>query len=372
MVAQGRLELASKLYQHSVLPRVEAIASGQTLDAPIVVELDPTSFCDLVCPECVSGPLLQQARFTRERLMSLGAELIEAGVRAVVLIGGGEPLMHPAIGDLIEILGSAGVQVGLTTNGTLLDRYMQPIALHAAWTRVSVDAASQETYQRFRPHRGAANVFTQVIAGMRRLARVKQGALGYSFVLLGRYTASGTLITSNYGELRQAARLAKDIGCDYFEVKPEYDLAHRLRVLPETVTAQLRRDLDYLDGLSDVTFEVVSPTTLRNVIDGGRLEQPKTYQECPVAKLRTLISASGAYICPYHRGRAAARFGDPQVESFETMWLRHREGAVGQATSPMDDCQFHCIRHETNQAIIEMAEAHAPPAKAIPDYDLFI
>lgn len=316
--------------------------------------------------------MVSQARFTRARLMSLGVELIEAGVRAVVLIGGGEPLMHPAIGDLIAVLGGAGVQVGLTTNGTLLDRYMQPIAVHTAWTRVSVDAASQETYQRFRPHRGGANVFSQVIAGMRRLARVKQGALGYSFVLLGRYTTSGTLTASNYGELFQAARLAKDIGCDYFEVKPEYDLAHRLRVLPAAVTAQLRRDLDSLAALSDATFEVVAPPTLLDVIAGAVHEQPKTYHECPVAKLRTLISASGAYICPYHRGRAASRFGDPQVESFDTMWLRHREGGVGEATSPIDDCQFHCIRHETNRAIIEMGGPDARPAKAAPDYDLFI
>jgi len=30
----------------------------------------------------------------------LGIELKEAGVKALILIGGGEPLMHPVIGDL--------------------------------------------------------------------------------------------------------------------------------------------------------------------------------------------------------------------------------------------------------------------------------
>ncbi|MDP3183696.1 MAG: hypothetical protein Q8M58_00320, partial [Anaerolineales bacterium] len=44
------------------------VANGGNLRAPIVVDLDPTTFCNLACPECISSPVLATARFNKERL----------------------------------------------------------------------------------------------------------------------------------------------------------------------------------------------------------------------------------------------------------------------------------------------------------------
>jgi hypothetical protein len=86
-----RLDLVSKLYQPSVWPKVLDVAGGSRSSSPVVVDLDPTTFCDLACPECISGKLLNQGRFTPERLKSLADELVRMAVQAVILIGGVSP-----------------------------------------------------------------------------------------------------------------------------------------------------------------------------------------------------------------------------------------------------------------------------------------
>ena len=69
--------------------------------------------------------------------MELGREFIDCGVKAVILIGGGEPLAHRKIGEFIELMGVNDVHIGITTNGTFIDRHLEAISEHSRWTRVS-------------------------------------------------------------------------------------------------------------------------------------------------------------------------------------------------------------------------------------------
>ncbi|GAB3716870.1 hypothetical protein GCM10027598_27040 [Amycolatopsis oliviviridis] len=366
----GPLDLTSKLYQEFTRPQVSLAANGVQPAAPVVVELDPTSFCDLACPECISGSLLNDGRFTAERLTGLAAELVEAGVKAVILIGGGEPLLHSAIGEVITTLHTGGTSIGITTNGTTIHRHVGVLADKVEWTRVSVDAATAETYGKFRPGRGGRNRFAEVIANMELLGSRKSGKLGYSFLVMGRRAEDGTLAETNAGEIAAAAELAKRVGCDYFEVKPEYDMEHYIRgqdpELLDTLSAQLSR----LRELEDDGFTVVSPGTL-GVLGGadGTAREVKEYTTCPVADLRTLVTSSGAYFCPYHRGNPAARYGDPTTETFSAMWNGERRRRVRDDVRPDRHCRFHCIRHRSNLALFEMREK---PGETIPDYDPFL
>jgi wyosine [tRNA(Phe)-imidazoG37] synthetase (radical SAM superfamily) len=369
-LGSGRLDLEAKLFQESLWPDVLAVANGETLTAPIVVELDPTSFCDMKCPECISANLLNQTRFTNDRLAALAGEMVDLGVRAVILIGGGEPLLHNAIGEVIQTLGEAGIAIGVTTNGTMLHRYLDAIADLVSWTRVSVDAGTPRCFERMRPHRTGRNVFHQVIGNMRRLASVKSGSLGYSFLLVARTTPDGSLKESNFGDVTAAATLARDIGCDYFEVKPTYDLAHFLTEQPPSLRRLLDEQLETARGLATDGFDVLSPRTLDAAQDEA-YTQPKSYDQCPVTELRTLITASGAFACPYHRGNPAARFGDPLEQTMGEMWSSDERLKVRSSINPTTACRFHCIRHESNLTLLHIAEQDVS-ARLVPDYDPFL
>ena len=167
----NQLSLLKKLQQKTIVKRINEIDWNTTSKAPTVVEFDPTTACNLVCPDCISRDLLNQGFFSRDRIKQLTKEIVDAGVKAVVLIGGGEPLAHPEIGWVIEYLGKNGVQIGITTNGLLIERNMDVIAKYASWVRVSMDAATSDTYKRIRPSRSGESMFDEAIRIMKNLRK---------------------------------------------------------------------------------------------------------------------------------------------------------------------------------------------------------
>ena len=352
------LELSRKLHQKSVVERINQIREGKR-PAPWVVELDPTSACNLACPDCISIKLLNQGGFLKERLVALANEMVEAGVKAVILIGGGEPMAHPAFGDIVDIFGRGGLHVGVTTNGTMISRYQTQLAEHAKWVRVSMDAGTPETYLRFRPAPNGVCRFDDVIVQMRAYAKVKTGKMGYSFLVLTDAKDN----FSNVGDIYEAGRLAKEIGCDYVEIKPSYDLDHYLIAQPMEHVETAREQIATLRMLADDGFRVITPATLEDVLDGTRLHQPKEYTTCAVSEMRTLITPTGAYVCPYFRGKADKKIGDLTKQSFTEMW-QNRPGVV----NPSLDCRFHCIRHQSNL----MLENWDGTQAVVEDYDWFV
>ena len=85
------MDLTNKFYQDLVLQRIANTDWVKGNSSPLVVELDPTAACDLACLGCISEDLTSVGnRFTDDRLLRLGEEFIECGVKAVILIGGGE------------------------------------------------------------------------------------------------------------------------------------------------------------------------------------------------------------------------------------------------------------------------------------------
>lgn len=362
----SRLQLAPKLHQESVWPSVGAVTHGTGTSSPFVIELDPTTFCDMSCPECISGRLLNRGSFTTQRLLRLAYEIIGIGVRAVILIGGGEPLAHPATKQLIPLLSHGGVKIGLTTNGTLIERHLDVIARHASWTRVSVDAATAITYGIFRPHRSGQNKFASVIAGMRALALRKAGALGYSFLLMSRDDSE-----SNIGEVAAAARLAKEIGCDYFEIKPMFTSDHFIAAQSESVRKSIEIQLIEARNLECSSFSVVSPPSLEVLLTGKPLEEPKPYDRCLISELRTVVTPDGVFVCPYHRGDGAKSYGNVTDATLEEIWNSSQRREVLKKVRPSHDCRFHCIRHDCNTELLRIA-AGGDAGPPVADYDLFI
>jgi MoaA/NifB/PqqE/SkfB family radical SAM enzyme len=365
------LDLARKLRQAAIAPHLDVVASGGHLPAPLVVELDPTSFCDLACDECISAPMLNTSRIATERLGELAKELVEAEVLGVILIGGGEPLLHRGSAEVIRCLGEGHVAVGVTTNGTHLHRHADILAKHAAWVRVSIDASTPQTYEQLRPSRNGQNKFAAVIENARDFAsRRRVAKFGFSYLLIARHGKPGPVV-HNFAEVASAARLAKDIGFDYFEVKSLYDMDHYILGHGKDLSQQLAEELSACRALETPEFRVITPRTFAAGSDfatGIRLSQPKSYRRCAMAELRTLITPSGIYACPYHRGNDAFRYGDINDNSFLSIWSSDKRRQVVNELDPSVHCRFHCIRHESNLLVENW---YTESTEILDDYDVF-
>ena len=372
------LNLFEKIYQKDVITRLKENTQGES--KPWVVELDPTTACNLACHGCISANLLNQGGFERERLKNLAKEFYEMGVKAVVLIGGGEPMAHPEFGTIVDYFYEHDIHVGVTSNGTLISKYLESLAYRTKWVRISVDAGCEEVFQQYRPHISGVSQFNKVIDGMKSIAKIKKSKLGYSFLVLEKQDADrkklkdgSNQVETNATDIFKAAKLAKEIGCDYFEVKPSFDPFHFLNDTGKLLTNIIKSQLDMCEPLKDNNFSIISPYTLERTMDGEK-KQEKEYQRCLTTEMRTVLSPSGAYVCPYHRGNTNLKIGDPTVESFKDIWYGKTRKEIMDKLDPRKHCEFHCIRHKTNQELekLDKMEADFENIKISENFDRFI
>lgn len=372
-----KMNIITKIYQHFVVEKIKNTDWTKGASNPLVVELDTTEICDMACPGCISADIMSTKNsFSNERLMKLAEELYLFGVKAVILIGGGEPLAHPKIGEFITYLGEHDIHIGITTNGSFIDRYIDPISKYAKWTRISMDAATDETFVRYRPSKNGISKFNKIISNMRLLSKVKTGKMGFSFLI--RTEADGFGLKSNINEIYDAAVLARDVGCDYFEVKPSYyfdeGIDHSLVKHDINKMIEAREQIERLSSLVTHSFKVTKAINLEASLNGVDEEQKKNYHFCPVTELRTLICPSGVFVCPYWRGKDQFNIGNLNNSSLKDMWFSERRKSVQKYLDPVKHCWFHCLRHESNKEIIKIINLTKNNSiiKTINEYDRFI
>lgn len=355
------LDFVQKLFQPSVKPWVESYVRGSK-PGPLIIEFDPTTACNMACPECISGLLLNQGYVDSVRITALIDEFARVGVRGVIFIGGGEPLAHKSMPAPILQCRERGMAVGLTTNGTLILRHVEVLAHEVAWTRVSVDAARQETFSIFRPSR-IHDSFRVVTDGMACLARKKKGLLGYSFLIMER-NIPGAPIVTNVPEIFAAARLARELGCDYFELKPAVDMDHHLIPFSSETKLRIQEEVDQMQTLNTDTFRVIAPDSLQLLLQGGK-DQPKEYTTCPSLTARAVVTPKGIYPCPYKRGYEDVRLGGIDVP-FDEYWHSDERQRRAAAINPQRDCPFFCVRHEFNRTLLALASTYESGVDLLP------
>jgi len=137
---------------------------------PVVV-WNLTQRCNLFCAHCYasarSRPL--PGELAGEEALRIVDELADYEV-PVLLLSGGEPLLHPDVLGIAQRAAARGITVGLSTNGTLLDEGWARALREAGVSNVGVSLDGlEEANDRFRGKRGA---FRAALDGVRAAVRV--------------------------------------------------------------------------------------------------------------------------------------------------------------------------------------------------------
>ena len=99
------------------LARARAQGAGDPAppdQAPISINLDLTTACNYRCDHCIDWDILN-SRFKHEEqeLRESMRVMAERGMRSVILIGGGEPTVHPRFVDFVAYLKELELQVAV-------------------------------------------------------------------------------------------------------------------------------------------------------------------------------------------------------------------------------------------------------------------
>lgn len=182
---------------------------------PVKIGFEPTTSCNLRCPECPSG-LRNFTRPTGMAQMDLFRSVVDElhpDLIYLLLYFQGEPYLNPAFLDMAAYAVSKGIYTATSTNGHYLSDTNVEKTLDSGLSEliVSIDGATQKSYEAYR--RGGS--LDKVKAGLSRLleAREKRGTLA-PFVAL-----QFLVVRPNEHEIPAIHALGRELGVDKVVLK---------------------------------------------------------------------------------------------------------------------------------------------------------
>ncbi len=348
-------DFAAKLIQPSAIEHLRAYvgwqrewrrrrAQGDSLEevleqavdhAPISINLDLTTACNYRCDHCVDMEILNTGiHHDRKALLDALTGLAESGLRSVILIGGGEPTLHPRFAEVVRHLKGLGLKVGVVTNGSHLERVVEVASVleNGDWVRLSLDSGTDATFQAMHlPRKGIT--LERICAAVHPLKDASPAVqVGYSFIIVWRGSeANGAEIHENVDEIVTAAMLAKAHMFDYISYKPFLEREQRTNaevigltrdehVLGEAV-AEIRRNIDEAAQLADESFHIVESTNLKVLMNGTHRQFTRQPSTCHMTFFRQVMSPLGVFNCPVYRNVPDARIG--RKDAYATSAARH-------------------------------------------------
>lgn len=213
------------------LPVVQAEARPGSQEFPWMIVLSIIYPCNFGCPNCpYTDGNSEIRRFYRERNGELFPVKLwqsiaaEAGPHQAWLrcTGGGEPMLHPHMVDMIEFAKERGARVWLNTNGSMFGplpahrrKLERVISAGIDLIEFSMDAGDAETYAKVRPPRGGAPEDPQ--AWWDRMVGNVRAALEYrkKWSVPARVVVSIIRQEAIEGKLEEAIRFwTQDVGVD--------------------------------------------------------------------------------------------------------------------------------------------------------------
>ena len=191
--------------------------SGKVLHKgnPFTYSVEPTTSCNLRCPECPSG-LRMFTRPTGSISLELYRKLIDQTWRDLfylILYFQGEPYLNPLFFNMVEYARQKRIYTATSTNAHFLSDHLARKTVECGLDRIiiSLDGTDQETYEKYR----VGGSFQKVIEGVKNLLHWKKELKSRTPYVILQFIVFRT----NEAQVGEVKRLAKQLGVDQLELK---------------------------------------------------------------------------------------------------------------------------------------------------------
>jgi radical SAM protein with 4Fe4S-binding SPASM domain len=182
---------------------------------PVSISFEPTTSCNLRCPECPSGlraftrPTgMLQKDFFKETIDDVYKELLY-----LIFYFQGEPYLNPSFLDMVKYAADKGIYTATSTNAHYLTDDAAKKTVESGLDRliISIDGTTQDSYEQYR----VGGNLEKVIAGAKNIVKWKKELNSKTPFVFFQFL----VVKHNEHQIEDIKKLAKEIGVDEVRFK---------------------------------------------------------------------------------------------------------------------------------------------------------
>ena len=197
---------------------------------PFSISFEPTTSCNLRCPECPSGlraftrPIgMLNNDFFRKTIDELHKDMMY-----LIFYFQGEPYLNPAFLEMVSYASSLKIYTATSTNGHYLTDENARKTIESGLDRliISLDGTTQDVYEQYR----IGGKLEKVLEGARNIVKWKKELNSKTPYVFFQFL----VVKPNEHQIEDVKRLAKEIGVDdvRFKTAQLYDYEHGNPLMP--------------------------------------------------------------------------------------------------------------------------------------------
>jgi radical SAM protein with 4Fe4S-binding SPASM domain len=264
---------------------------------PISISFEPTTSCNLRCPECPSGlraftrPTgMLQKDFFRRTIDEIHKELLY-----LIFYFQGEPFLNPDFLEMVKYASAKKIYTATSTNAHYLTDEMAKRTIESGLDRliISIDGTSQDVYQQYR----VGGNLEKVLQGARNIVKWKKELKSKTPFIFFQFL----VVKPNEHQVEDIKRLAKEIGVDEVRFK----------------TAQV---YDYETDPNHLIPETDKFSRYKKNADGTYAPKNKLANHCWKLQHANVITWDGLVVpCCFDKD-AMHQLGNLKNQSFKEIW----------------------------------------------------
>jgi radical SAM protein with 4Fe4S-binding SPASM domain len=191
---------------------------------PFSLSVEPTTACNLSCPECISG-LKSFTRPTGNIHTGFFKQLVDNMHHKLLYLNfyfQGEPYLHKGLFEMIRYASSKGIYTSTSTNAHFLDDTSSKLTIESGLDRliISIDGTDQETYANYR----IGGDLEKVLSGTTNLVTWKKKLNSKKPYVVFQFL----VVRPNEHQIERVKQLAAKLGVDdlWFKTAQINDYVH--------------------------------------------------------------------------------------------------------------------------------------------------
>lgn len=198
---------------------------------PIALSIEPTTSCNLRCPECPSGlrAFSRPIGMLEEELNTKVIDELKDSLTYITYYFQGEPYLNQKFTDMVSYASKHNIYTATSTNAHYLTDENCKKTIESGLSRliISIDGVNQDSYGKYR----IGGKLDKVLEGTKNMVEWKRKTKSKTPFIIWQFI----VFKHNENEIPDIKKLAKEVGVDHLAIKTAqfYNYEDKFDLMPE-------------------------------------------------------------------------------------------------------------------------------------------